>query len=84
MQNLYEDQENLYTDSLTTTFALSDAYNRPIPQDAFIVEDEIENYYCSLGVEEDPELGHLIVSGDSSAIHSIHTHVDNSHRVECI
>ena len=84
MQNLYKDQEDLYTDSLTTTFVLSDAYNRPILQDTFIVEDEIENYYRSLGAEEDPELGRLIVSGDSSAIHSIHTLVDNSHCVKCI
>ena len=84
MQNLYKDQEDLYVDSLTTTFTLSDAYNRPIPQDAFIIEDEIENYYHSLGAEEDPDLGRLIVSGDSSAIHSIHALIDNSHRVECI
>ena len=84
MQNLYEDQEDLYVDSLTTTFVLSDAYNRPIPQDTFIVEDKIENYYRSLGVEEDPDLGCLIVSGDSSAIRSIHALIDNSHRVECI
>jgi hypothetical protein len=91
-QNMYEDfddMENLDFDSLNqtypvTTFALSDAYNRPIPRDAVIVQDEIESYYRSLGPDEDPDLSRLVVSGDSSAIRSVAALIDNSHRVECI
>jgi Aspartyl protease len=88
-QNLYEDQDDIYYDRLATiqpvtTFALVDAYNRPIPHDAFVVEDEIESYYRSLGTGEDPDLNRLIVSGDSSAIRSVQALIDNSHRVECI
>lgn len=45
-------------------FAFSDAYNRPIPQGAFVVQDEIESYYRSLISGEDPDLNHLIVAGE--------------------
>ena len=88
-QNLYEDQDDLDFDSLTpifpvATFALSDAYHRPIPKGALVVEDEIEAYYRSLSSGEDPDLNHLIVAGESHSIRSVHTLIDNSHRVECI
>lgn len=63
---------------------MSDAYNKPIPKDAFIVEDKIEAYYRSLEAGEDPDLTHLIVAGESHSIRSVHALIDNSHRVECI
>jgi hypothetical protein len=85
-QNLYEDLEDIDFDSLTMTFPLTtvDAYNRPIPAGALIVEDEIEVYYRSLGEKEDPTLDHLIVAGDSHSIRSVQALIDNSHQVECI
>src|SRR5208282_5685898 len=87
-QNLYQDQDSDYEDIVTTfpvtTYAVADAYNRPIPRDAVIVEDPVEAYYRSLSPGEEANLGHLIVSSDSCAVRSVHSLVDNSHRVECI
>ena len=84
-QNLYEDLEDIDFDSLTMTFPVTtvDAYHRPIPAGALIVEDEIEIYYQSLGEKEDPIMEHLIV-GDSHAIRSVQALIDSSHQVECI
>jgi hypothetical protein len=88
-QNLYTDDEDIDMDSLTTTYpvttyAVSDAYNRPIPQNAFVVSDPIESYYRSLGTNEDPDLNRLIVAGDSYAIRSVNALIDSRLRVECI
>ena len=88
-QNLYEDQDDIDFDNVTgtypvATYALSDAYNRPIPKGAVIVPDEIENYYKSLGQKEDPDINCLTVAGESCAIRSLYALIDNSHRVECI
>src|SRR5271156_2699283 len=87
-QNLYQDQDSDYEDIATTfpvtTYAVADAYNRPIPRDAVIVEDPVEAYYRSLSPGEEANLGHLIVSSDSCAVRSVHSLIDNSHRVECI
>ena len=65
-------------------FTVSDTYNRPMPKEALIVEDETEAYYCSLSSGEDPDLNHLIVTGESHSIHSPSMLIDNSHKVECI
>ena len=88
-QNFYEDQEDWDFNSQNiispvTIFAVSNAYNRPLPKEALIVEDEIEAYYCSLSSGEDPDLNHLIVAGESHSICSLSALVDNSHKVECI
>jgi hypothetical protein len=90
-QNLYMDDNDsdMELDSLTTTFpvtayAVSDAYNRPIPQSAFVVSDPIESYYRSLGTNKDPDLNRLMVAGDSYSIRSVNALIDSSHRVECI
>ena len=88
-QNFYEDTEGLDSSNLTMTYLVTifpvfDAYNNPIPKDVLIVEDEVETYYRCLNSGENPDLNHLIVTGESHSICSVHVLIDNSDKVECI
>ena len=44
----------------------------------------MEIYYRSLNSGENPNLNHLIITGESHSIRSVHALIDSSHKVECI
>jgi hypothetical protein len=81
---LFDDEEYAsYSTQIGPTIDKS-SINKPLPSNATIIDDPIDNYYRNLGEGELPDPDRLIVAKESSALRSIIPLVDNQLKVEAI
>jgi hypothetical protein len=66
------------------TFANRTSVKTQPPDDAIIIDDPIDRYYCGLSPGETPKYDCLIVAKESSALRSIIPLIDNNMKVESI
>ena len=76
-QNLCQGQDDDQVDEYPPIDVLAYDRQRTPPPGSYIAADPIENYYKSLGQNEDPDFEFLLVAKDSSAVRSVVALVDN-------